>query len=263
MTEQFTNPEPSPDQLPDSHHAVGESHAPEDIRERLSSGPSQTYLRDFIYGAIDGTVTTFAVVASIAGAGMSPGYVLILGAANLFADGFSMASSNYLGARAEQDQIERLRREETMEIEIEPEGERAEIREIYRAKGFEGELLEQVVEVITADKDRWLRTMMIEEHGISDSPSNPLKAANATFIAFVLIGAMPLIPYAFGLATKSSGDMFPMSIVFAAIAFATVGVLKARVVEQAKWRGAAETLAIGGTAAIVAYLIGKMLGGLV
>lgn len=253
--------------LPADHHGVDESHESRDIRARLRDGPTQSYLRDFIYGAIDGTVTTFAVVAGVAGAGLSPGIVLILGVANLLADGFSMAASNYAGARAEGDQEKQLRHEEKLEIELHPEGERAEIREIFRAKGFEGELLERVVEVITADKERWLNTMMQEEHAISDTPGSPIRAASATFIAFVLIGALPLIPYGADLVLTGEQevfgvDVFVLSAVFAGIAFATVGLMKSHVVKQAKWRGMIETLAIGGAAAAVAYGVGHLLGGL-
>lgn len=259
----MSEPEPTPKtELPASHHAASESHTPDDIRDRLNTGPQQTFLRDFIYGAIDGTVTTFAVVAGVAGADLPAGVVLILGAANLLADGFSMAASNYLGERAELDQANRLRAEELIEIETIPEGERAEVREIYRAKGFDGELLERVVEVITSDRERWLRTMMVEEHGISETPMSPLKAAIATFVAFVLIGALPLIPYFAGLAMKDPPEMFVPSVFCAALAFIGVGVLKARIVDQPRWRGAIETVGIGGAAAVVAYAIGAMLGGL-
>lgn len=248
--------------LPSHHHSKGESHASVDIRARLSEGPTQSYLRDFVYGAIDGTVTTFAVVAGVAGAGLSPGIVLVLGTANLLADGFSMAASNFAGARAERDQENRIREEELLEIQMRPEGERAEIREIYRAKGFDGELLEQVVEVITADQDRWLSTMMLEEHGVSDGVGSPLKAAIATFVAFIVIGSLPLIPYVIDLAMPGEQHMFGLSAVFAALAFITVGVLKGHIVRLPKWRGAVETLAIGGAAAVVAYGVGHLLGGL-
>ncbi len=85
-----------------SHHQDHEAeHTPAAIRRRLEARPSQDYLKDSIYGAIDGAVTTFAVVSSVAGAGLSSGIVIILGLANLLADGFSMASGNFLGTRAE------------------------------------------------------------------------------------------------------------------------------------------------------------------
>ena len=87
-------------------------HSPRAIRERLSRPPKQSHLRDFIYGGIDGAVTTFAVVAGVAGVDLAATVVIILGVANLIADGFSMAVGNYVATRAELQERALARTEE-------------------------------------------------------------------------------------------------------------------------------------------------------
>jgi hypothetical protein len=84
----------------DLHFHLRTGHTPEAIRARLAAEREHSYLRDFIYGGIDGSVTTFAVVSGVAGADLAASIVIILGLANLIGDGFSMAASNFLGTRA-------------------------------------------------------------------------------------------------------------------------------------------------------------------
>ena len=93
-------------------------HTPDAIAARLEKGPQANYLRDWVFGGIDGAVTTFAIVAGVAGAALSTNVILILGAANLLADGFSMAAGNYSGVKAERDDYERLREMEIRQIKI-------------------------------------------------------------------------------------------------------------------------------------------------
>jgi len=226
------------------------------VRRRLAV-TSHSYLRDFVYGAIDGIVTTFAVVAGVAGAGLDDRVVIILGAANLVADGFSMAMSNLLGSRAEAQQRARARLEEERHIELVPEGEREEISQIYAAKGLEGETLEAVVEAITADRELWLNTMMTEELGYAPSERSPARAAATTFAAFVALGALPLLVFAFQAAADLNVSApFAWSAILAGIAFFAVGTFKSRFVDQAWWKAGFETLALGGAAAVLAYAIG-------
>ena len=170
-------------------------HSREAIAERLAAGTRHNYLRDFVYGGIDGAVTTFAVVAGTIGADLPARVVLILGAANLVADGFSMASSNFLGTCAECDDFVRIREIEARHIRVDPEGEREEIRQIYSAKGFQGEALERVVEFVTSDNERWIATMLTEEYGLPREIRSEWRAAASTFAAFAVCGLVPLLPF--------------------------------------------------------------------
>ncbi|HEX6311785.1 MAG TPA: VIT1/CCC1 transporter family protein [Acidimicrobiia bacterium] len=241
-----------------------EEHAPEVIAERLRAGPRVSYLRDFVFGAIDGTVTTLAVVAGVAGAGLRPAVAVVLGLANLLADGFSMATGNFLASRSEEQRQARVRREEERHVDLVPAGEREELRQLLSTLGLEGELLEQVVDVIAADRDRWIDLMMQQEHGFAAVSPNPLRAAAVTFVAFVAVGAVPLGSYAVDLLPNVSVvSPFAWSIGLTALAFAVVGALKGVVVESSWWRSAAETVALGGTAAALAFGVGSALGSLV
>jgi VIT1/CCC1 family predicted Fe2+/Mn2+ transporter len=112
------------------------------------------YLPEFVYGGIDGGITTFAIVTGAVGADLDASVVLILGFTNLFADGFSMSVGAYLSSKSEQQNFEKHKAIEYWEIENMPDTERQEVNENYAQKGFSGELLEQVVDTICADKDR-------------------------------------------------------------------------------------------------------------
>ncbi|MGE3799605.1 MAG: VIT1/CCC1 transporter family protein [Candidatus Kapaibacterium sp.] len=238
------------------------SHTPEAVALRLDGGPEQGYLKDFIYGAIDGAVTTFAVVSGVAGAGLSSSIVIVLGVANLLADGFSMAVSNYLGTKAELERQEKTRREEQTHIKIYPEGEREEIRQIFARKGFEGEELERVVDVITSDDRRWVDTMLQEEHGLALEHPNPFRAAVATFIAFFLVGGIPLLTFLWNMVfNQTISNPFLVSSILTGVAFFAVGAMKSRVVEQRWYSGGIETFLVGGAAALLAYLVGVLLKG--
>jgi VIT1/CCC1 family predicted Fe2+/Mn2+ transporter len=240
-----------------------EQHTPDGVRRRLSRAPSTSYVRDFVYGAIDGAVTTFAVVAGAAGASLASRVVLIMGLANLFADGFSMAVSNFLGTRAAEQQRQVARRAEERHIDLYPEGEREEVRQLFAAKGFSGEDLERAVEVITSDRERWVDMMMREELGFPSDSGSASRSAAATFVAFLAIGAIPLLPFLVNLAFPGTfGAPFLVAAVLTGVAFALVGLLKALVIGQSAWRGAFETAALGGSAAAVAYLVGVLLQGI-
>lgn len=241
-------------------HVEPHSHAPSDIAARLQDGHQHNYLRDFVYGAIDGTVTTFAVVSGVAGAGLPTGIIIVLGVANLIADGFSMGASNFLGIRAESQVRERARRMEERQIEQHPAGEREEIRQIFESKGFEGEDLDRAVDIITADRKRWVETMLTDELGLSLEDPPAFKAALMTFMAFLVVGALPLLAFVVELVWSGMPGPYVWSAVMTGCAFFLVGMAKSWFVDQQWWRSGLETLVIGGAAAVLAYLVGMLLG---
>ena len=231
------------------------SHHPAEIAHRLAEGPKASYLRDWVYGGIDGTVTTFAVVAGVVGADLSTKALLILGAANLFADGFSMAAANYSGSKAEAEEYEHVRLMEVRHVEQAPEGEREEIRQIFRGKGFEGEALDAAVKVITAKRERWIETMMTEEHGLPPINRSSARAAFTTFLAFVVCGSVPLFPFVLG--TPAS---ITVSTAMTGLTFFLIGSMRSRWSPMPWWRAGIETFTIGIVAAAMAYLVGVVLG---
>jgi VIT1/CCC1 family predicted Fe2+/Mn2+ transporter len=239
------------------------SHTPDAVRSRINRETSDSNLRDVVYGATDGIVTTFAIAAAAAGADLSAEVIVILGCANLVGDGISMATSNVLGTRAAAQELEAARADEREQIRLLPEGEREEIRRIYKDKGFEGEDLERVVEVITSNEDVWVDTMVTEELGLARVGPSLWRAGLATFIAFALAGALPLIPFFVELGTNTGPlSPFAWSTISAGIAFFLVGTFKARFVEQAWYRSGLETLAAGAFASGAAFLIGYLLRGI-
>lgn len=240
-----------------------QDHSPEAISQRLSQGPRQVYLKDFVYGAVDGAITTFAVVTGVAGAGLSSGVVIVLGLANLLADGFSMGVSNYLGTRAENQHRDHTRAEEHREIQSYPEGEREEVRQIYARKGFSGEQLEMVVQVITADRERWVDTMIQEEHGISLASVSAWTAGAVTFGAFVLVGIIPLLTFLCNWFFPGAiGSPFFWSAALTLVSFFVVGAFKGRYVDHSWYKSGLETLLVGAVAAIIAFGVGVLLRGL-
>ncbi|HAT6955630.1 TPA: hypothetical protein JAN72_02425 [Legionella pneumophila] len=229
-------------------------HSQKEIRERLTQTPSQNYLRDWIYGGIDGVVTTFAIVSGVVGGQLSSLVILILGFANLLADGFSMAASNYLGTKSEVDQYQRYKAIEEKHIEFIPEGEKNEIKQIFQNKGLHGQALEQVVDEITANRALWIKTMLQEEYGLPASLRLPFKSALYTFSAFLLFGIIPLIPYVLVMSNP-----FIWSCFFTAITFFVIGSIKSHWSTKSWLYSGFETLAIGAVTASLSYGLGLFL----
>ncbi len=235
-------------------------HAEKTIHQKNSRfNKFEDYLGEFVYGGIDGCVTTFAVVAGAVGAGLDSSIIIILGFANLFADGLSMSIGAYLSSKSEKANYQKHKKKEYWEVEHMPEAETEEIRVIFREKGFKGELLEQIVAVITSDKDKWVDMMMKEELEMHEDPKSPFLIGLVTFVSFLLIGLIPLLTYVWDMVSAVSGDLFVWASVLTGLGFTIIGGLKAYVTQTHIGKGILETLVLGAIAAFVAYYVGDVL----
>lgn len=228
-------------------------HSQQEIAIRIGSPPGRGILRDLVYGAIDGSVTTFAIVAGVAGAGLSPFVIVALGIANVLADGFSMAAGNYSGTKAELDNIHRVRAIEERHIRRYPDGERREVREILLQMGLDGPVLDDATRAITADRDSWIDLMLQGEYGLSGVDPHPMRAALATFMAFLAAGFIPLLPFLLG-----AERAFELSAVMTMTVFFAIGAFKSRWSLAPWWRSGIETFLIGGLAASIAFAVGTL-----
>jgi VIT1/CCC1 family predicted Fe2+/Mn2+ transporter len=232
-------------------------HQPTRISERLLRPRKTQNVSDAVLGGIDGCVTTFAVVSGVVGAGLPSSVALILGFANLFADGFSMAVSNFESQRSHQDFIDSIVRSEETHIDIVPEGEQEEIRQIFSRKGFEGETLEAIVSTITEDRSLWIDTMLSEEHGVQRTSSSPWSSALATFSAFIAVGTVPLLPFLFP--SLDLQEKFIISAGLSGVMFFLIGMLKSLAFNKPLIVSGFRTLLTGGTAAGLAFYTGYLL----
>jgi VIT1/CCC1 family predicted Fe2+/Mn2+ transporter len=232
-------------------------HQPEAIKKRLNHKNKPQTISDAVLGAIDGCVTTFAIVAGAVGAGFSASVALIMGFANLFADGFSMAVSNYEAIKAQREFREQARRMEEEHIDRVPAGEREEIRQVFARKGFSGDILEEIVTTISQDRQLWVETMLIEEHGLQTVELDPARSAAVTFTTFLIAGAIPLLPLFF--TSLGIQRQFFLSAALAAAVFFSIGMLKSLEFAKPVLRAGFGTLLTGGAAAALAYLTGYLL----
>ncbi len=242
----------------------GKAHSREAIKKQIHheehAEDAGQYLGEFVYGAIDGTITTFATVSGATGAALSPGIVIILGFANLIADGFSMACGNFLSERSHRDYITKEREREEWEIDHVTEGEIEEIRQIFIKKGFRGKDLENAVKTITSNRKTWVDTMMTEELGLLESNKSPWKTAGMTYFGFLIIGVIPLLSYLLSyFFPVFQRHTFTIAVFMTLAALFIIGAVKRQVTKKSLWLSALETIFIGGAAAVIAYFIGFLL----
>jgi len=243
------------------------AHSPERIAQAAveeHGGAAQQYIGDMVYGGLDGIVTTFAIVSGVAGAKLGSSVILVLGLANLLADGFSMATGAYLSTKSDQEYFDRERERERWEVDHYPEGEKAELLEVYRNRGYDPEDASALVEIHSRNPDRWVEAMMFDELGMIKDDRKPTRSALATFIAFLIAGSVPLLVFLLGLVVPIPAQTaFWTSLILSGVALFLLGAAKVLVTKRSLFRSGLETLLIGGLAAGVAFAVGALLEGLV
>ncbi len=240
-------------------------HDPARIAEAAEQhgGAGSQYLGEMVYGGLDGIITTFAVVSGVAGAQLGTPVILILGLANLFADGFSMATGAYLSTKSEQEYYRKEWEREAWEVEHFPDGECAELFEVYRKRGYADDEARQLVEIQSRKPTRWVKAMMLDELGMMEDERNPLVNGLVTFAAFVVAGAVPLLIYLLGLVFPIPPEAaFPVAIALSGLALFGLGAAKVAVTKLNPIRSGFEMLIVGGLAAGVAYAVGALLKGI-
>lgn len=221
--------------------------------------PKGKAVREVIYGATDGLVTSLGFVIGVYGALHDSRIILITGIAGASAGAFSMGFSAYISSKSQAEfymaEIERERRE----MQEMPEKEKDEVRKIYRAKGFEGGELEMVVERISSDPKVWLRCMMEEELGlILESIDTPWAVGAITALSYLAAAFLPILPFA----AAEPAVAFPWSVGISVVALFGLGAGKTRLTRTPLLKSGLELVAIGLVAALVGYGIGRLAGGL-
>jgi vacuolar iron transporter family protein len=213
-------------------------------------------LSDIILGGQDGLVNVLGVILGIAAATSDPRLVLVAGLAATFAESVSMGAVAYTSTLADADFYESERNREYRHIKEVPHLERQEVANIYAEKGFQGELLERIVDTITANQDIWVAVMMAEEHQLTPTDrSQALRAAIIVGAAAVVGSLIPLVPFIF----LPVGMSMIVSIVITALVLFGVGAYKARITVGRPWKSGLEMACIGTVSALAGYLIGVML----
>lgn len=229
--------------------------------EEIHGSLNQGLLKAAVYGANDGIVTTFAVVAGVAGAGLPPSVILILGIANMIADGLSMGIGDFLGERSERRHLQHQYAIEKWEVKNIPEEEKKELFNYFRQRGVNESESQSLTKIISKYPKLWTELGFIDEMGVAPEFKGALwHTGLVTFLAFVVAGSLPLLPYLLRLVGVpiATDHQFSLSIISTALTMFFVGSLRTFITKGKWWWNGLEMLGIGAIAAFVAYFLGAV-----
>ncbi len=213
------------------------------------------WLRPAVFGASDGLVSNFALIAGVAGGTSDSSVVRLAGLAGLAAGAFSMAAGEFISVRSQAEQAMHEIELERQEISDNPRGEEVELAQMYIAKGLRPELAREVARELSKDSDRVLDVHVREELGLSvdDLPSAWL-AAGSSFVSFALGALLPVLPYVFGATALWPAAVLTLLGLFLCGAFVT------RLTPRPWWYGGGRQVLVGAVAAVVTYGVGSLVG---
>lgn len=217
------------------------------------------YVKSMVYGGLDGIVTTFAVVAGAAGAGLSPTVVIVLGISSLIADALSMGVGDALSSKAETEVAKKEMERERWELSNFREGEIIEMVDIYESRGMSRKDAEIVMRICAKYEDLFVNMMLVDELGLEvPDDESPWKDGAVTFCSFCFFGFFPLLAYcAFGTSSElDSRALFGISCALTAVMLFVLGALKSTITTRSWWVSGLEVLAFGSFVATVSFLIG-------
>lgn len=213
------------------------------------------WLRPAVFGASDGLVSNFALIAGVAGGSGDSSVVRLAGLAGLAAGAFSMAAGEYISVRSQAEQAMKEIELERRELERNPKGEEIELAQMYITKGLRPELARQVARELSRDADRVLDVHVREELGLSvdDLPSAWL-AAGSSFVAFALGALLPVLPYLLG-----ATGIWPAALL-TVVGLFLCGAFVTRMTPRPWWYGGGRQVLVGAVAAVVTYGFGSLVG---
>ena len=231
--------------------ALPEAEAHDHSHADVSGG----WLRAAVFGAMDGLVSNTALVAGVAGGGVAPRAVVLSGVAGLIAGAISMALGEYTSVKTQNEQLDLEVAKERHELEVNPEGELAELVEMLRARGVDERLAHQVAVQLSRDPETALRLHIVAELGLSpeDKPS-PRTAAVTSLLTFSLGALLPLLPYLFGV------PLLWAALVCGGIGLVIAGALSSLFTPRPWWYAGLRQLLFGAIAAGATYAIGSAIG---
>ncbi|MFD9125666.1 VIT1/CCC1 transporter family protein [Kitasatospora sp. NPDC059571] len=214
------------------------------------------WLRPAVFGAMDGLVSNLALMTGVVGGEVSHGAVVLTGLAGLAAGACSMAAGEYTSVASQRELVEAELEAERLELSRNPHGELAELAQLYVAKGVDPDLAHEVARQLSRDPEQTLAVHAREELGVDpeDLPS-PLVAASSSFACFAVGALLPLLPYLLG-----ATALWP-ALVLAAVGLFLCGAVVARVTARSWWFSGVRQLLLGGAAAGVTFLLGRLIGG--